>query len=89
MEQLRDIKLDLVKNIHNKKAKEIFSQFVRFTSICLILVIAHIDLELNQMDDMTIFLNEELDEKIYMLQQVRFEDACHTGRKLVIATACL
>ena len=49
--------------------KETFSLVVRFASIHLILdIVAHMDLELCQMDIKTTFLNEELDEEIYMNQ---------------------
>ncbi|KAL0396255.1 UNVERIFIED_CONTAM: Retrovirus-related Pol polyprotein from transposon TNT 1-94 [Sesamum calycinum] len=47
--------------------EETFSPVVRFASVRLILVIvAHLDLELFQMDVKTAFLNGELDEEIYM-----------------------
>ena len=47
--------------------EETFSPVVRFASIHLFLVIvAHMDLELYQMDVTTTFLNGELDEEIYM-----------------------
>jgi len=47
---------------------------VRITSVRLILVIvAHMDLELYQMDVRTAFLNEELNEEIYMDQLLGFE----------------
>jgi len=40
---------------------------VRFASICLLLVlVAHLDLELFQMDVMAAFLKSDLDEEIYM-----------------------
>ena len=47
--------------------EETFSPVVRFVFIHLILaIIAHLDLELFQMDVKTAFLNGELDEEIYM-----------------------
>ena len=47
--------------------EETFSPIVRSVSIHLILaIIAHLDLELFQMDVKTAFLNGELDEEIYM-----------------------
>ena len=53
--------------------EEIFSPVVRFDSIRLILlIVAHLDLELYQMDIKTAFLNRELDEEIYMDQPVCF-----------------
>ncbi|KAK0600749.1 hypothetical protein LWI29_018076 [Acer saccharum] len=53
--------------------EETFSHVVRFASICLILaIVAHMDLELHQMDVKTAFLNGELDEEIYMEQPVNF-----------------
>ena len=46
---------------------------MRFASIRLILaIVAYLDLELHQMDVKTAFLNEGLDEKIYMDQSVGF-----------------
>ena len=49
--------------------EETFSLMVRFASIHLILaIVAHMDLELCQMDIKTTFLNGELDEEIYMNQ---------------------
>ena len=54
--------------------EETFSPVVRFISICLILaIVAHLDLELFQMDVKTTFLNRELDEEIYMDQPIGFE----------------
>ena len=54
--------------------EETFSLVVRFDSICLILVIvAHLDWALYQMDVKTTFLNGELDEEIYMDQPMGFE----------------
>ena len=45
--------------------EETFSPVVRFASIRLILtIVAHLDLELYQMDVKTAFLNGELDEEI-------------------------
>ena len=46
---------------------------MRFVSICLILaIVAHLDLELSQMDVKTAFLNGEIDEEIYMDQPIGF-----------------
>ena len=54
--------------------EETFSPVVRFVSIRLILaIVAHLDLELFQMDVKTAFLNGELDEEIYMDQPIGFE----------------
>ena len=53
--------------------EENFSPIVRFASIRLILaIVAHIDLELHQMDVKTIFLNGELNEETYMEQPAGF-----------------
>ena len=47
---------------------------VKFASICLILaIVVQTDLELYQMDVKTDFLNEELDEEIYMSKPLGFE----------------
>ena len=55
---------------------------MRFVSIRLILaIVAHLDLELFQMDVKTIFLNGELDEEIYMNQPIGFE-VKEQGRKM-------
>ena len=52
---------------------ETFSPVVRLSSIRLILsLVAHMDLELFQMDVKTAFLNGDLDEEIYMQQPVGF-----------------
>lgn len=49
--------------------EETFSPVVRFFFIHLILaIVAHLGLELYQMDVKTTFLNRKLDEKIYMEQ---------------------
>ena len=54
--------------------EETFSLVVRFFSIRLILaIVAHLDLELFQMDVKIAFLNGELDEEIYMDQLIGFE----------------
>ena len=54
--------------------EDTFSLVVRFASIRLILsIVAKQDLELFQMDVKTAFLNEELDEEIYMAQPTGFE----------------
>ena len=51
-----------------------FSSVVRITSVRLILaIVAHMDLELYQMDVKTTFLNVELDEELYMDKPLCFE----------------
>ena len=53
-----------------------FSPLVIFVSIRLILaIVAHLDLELFQMDVKTAFLNEELDKEIYMDQPIDMGEA--------------
>ena len=53
--------------------KETFSPVVRFSSIRLLLaMVAHLDLELFQMDVKTAFLNGSLEEEIYMDQPIGF-----------------
>ena len=53
--------------------EETFSPVVRFASIRLILaIVAHLNLELYQMNVKIAFLNGELDEEIYMDQPVGF-----------------
>lgn len=47
------------------------SHVVRFPSICMVLsIVAHMDLDLHQMDVKTTFLNGDLDEEIYMKQPI-------------------
>ena len=47
--------------------EDTLSPIVRITSVRLILaIVAHMDLELYQMDVKAVFLNRELDEEIYM-----------------------
>jgi len=54
--------------------EDTFSPLVRIISVRLILaIVAHMDFELYQMDVRTAFLNEELNEKIYMDQPLGFE----------------
>ena len=54
--------------------EDIFSLIMRITSVHLILsIVTYIDLELYQMDVKTVFLNEKLNEEIYMDQPLGFE----------------
>jgi len=54
--------------------KDTFSLVVRITSVCLILaIVAHIDLELYQIDVRTAFLNGKLNKEIYMDYPLVFE----------------
>jgi len=56
-----------------RDSKETFSHVVRFASIRLLLaLVAHLNLELFQMDVKTIFLNRNLEEEIYMDQPIDF-----------------
>ncbi|KAL0286915.1 UNVERIFIED_CONTAM: Retrovirus-related Pol polyprotein from transposon TNT 1-94 [Sesamum angustifolium] len=55
--------------------EETFSPMVRFVYIRLIIaIVAHLDLELFQIDVKTTFLNGELDEEIYMDQLEGFQE---------------
>lgn len=49
---------------------EVFSPVVRHSSICIILLslVTQFNLELEQMDETTVFLHGELEENIYMKQ---------------------
>ena len=50
-----------------------FSLVVNFTSVRLLLaIVSYLDLELHQMDVNTTFINEELNEEVYMEQPVDF-----------------
>jgi hypothetical protein len=54
--------------------EDTFSLVVRITSVRLILaIVAHMDLELYQMNVRTVFLNGELNEEIYMDQPLGFK----------------
>ncbi|KAK4411876.1 Retrovirus-related Pol polyprotein from transposon TNT 1-94 [Sesamum angolense] len=55
--------------------EETFSPVMRFATVRLILaIVAHLDLELFQMDVKAAFLNGELDEKIFMDQPEGFQE---------------
>ena len=61
--------------------EDTFSPVVRITSVRLILdIVAHMDLELYQMDVRTVFLNGELNEEIYMDQPLGFETKGQEGK---------
>jgi len=69
--------------------EDTFSPVVRFSSIRLLLaVVAHLDLELFQMDVKTTFLNENLEEEIYVNQPIGFvekgqeDKVCHLKRSI-------
>lgn len=52
---------------------EIFSLVVRFISICNILaIVAHLDLDLFEIDVKTTFLNGEINKEIYVDQPIGF-----------------
>jgi len=53
--------------------EETFSPMMRSASICLLLaMVAHLDIELFQMDVKSAFLNSSLKEEIYMDQLIGF-----------------
>jgi len=53
--------------------KETFSPVVRFASIRLLFVlVAHLELELSQMDIKSTFFNGRIEEEIYMDQPIAF-----------------
>jgi len=69
--------------------EETFSPVVRFASIHLLLaLVAHLNLELFQMDVKTAFLNGNLEEEIYMDQAIGFilksqeDKVCHLKRSI-------
>ena len=54
--------------------EEIFSQMVKMSSIRVALgLVAHLNLEVEQLDEKTIFLHGDLEEEIYMQQPKGFE----------------
>ena len=76
MNLLKDIRLGLSPiDVLNKRESIMrkFSIIVRFTSIHLFLaMMAILDLALHHMDVKTVFLNGELNKKIYMEQSMSF-----------------
>ena len=69
--------------------EETFSPVVRLASIRLLLaLVAHLDLELFQMDVKTAFLNGNLEEEIYMVQPIGFvskgqeDKVCHLKKSI-------
>jgi hypothetical protein len=59
--------------VHGVDNEEIFTPVVKFTSVRILLaIVALLDLELNQMDVMTAFLNGDLNEEIFMEQPEGF-----------------
>ena len=61
--------------------QETYSPVAKFASIGIILVIvAHLDLEIHQMDVKTTFLNGELQEDIYICQPQGFQVEGHEGK---------
>ena len=76
MDRLINIKLSLQQNAAHSEIRWIMRKYSipqRDLSIRLILaIVAHLDLDLFQMDIKTTFLNEGLDEEIYMDQHLGF-----------------
>ena len=69
--------------------EETFSPVVRLSSVCLLLaLVAHLDLELFQMDVKTVFLIGNLEEEIYMDQPIDFvskgqeDKVCHLKKSM-------
>jgi len=69
--------------------EETFSPVLRIVSICLFLaLVARLDLELFQMNAKTAFINENLEEKVYMDQPIDLvskgqeDKACHFKRSI-------
>ena len=61
--------------------EETFSPVVRFSSVRMNLsIVAHMDLELHQMDVKTAFLNGDLEEEIYMKQKIGYVEKCHEDK---------
>ncbi|KAJ4703769.1 Retrovirus-related Pol polyprotein from transposon TNT 1-94 [Melia azedarach] len=70
----RDRKIVTCKWVYKKKEGETSVEVVRHTSIRVLLaIVAHQDLELEQLDVKTAFLHGELEEEIYMTQPDRFQ----------------
>ena len=58
--------------------EETFSPVVRFSSIRMVLsIVAHMDLELHQMDVKTPFLNGDPEEEKYMKQPIGYVEKGH------------
>ena len=61
--------------------EETFSPVVRFSSVRMNLsIVAHMDLELHQMDVKTAFLNGDLEEEIYMKQPIGYVEKGHEDK---------
>ncbi|KAK9939286.1 hypothetical protein M0R45_015986 [Rubus argutus] len=74
---MQGLKLDLWQRALHRESidyHEVFSPVVKHSSIHILLaIVAYFDLELEQLDVQTTFLNGDLEEKIYMKQPEGFE----------------